>query len=322
MDGLADAAKALAEPATKFIDVVSRGIGRAYDPRYKKRMADASAYELDTCAEAVRRNIDLPILLDRDGIRIDSTDIIALAERANRRAVLQEMRKQQNIEAIVGKAYEEIQKETEVSSEPVDDDWIIRFFNSVEDISNEKLRIIWAKLLAGEIKLPHSYSIRTLDILRSLSSGEAALVEQLACCSFRQHKRSFIPNDPKLLETYNIKYNDLFLLSCAGIISHTPLEMKLQMKEAPRIINNDRIIGVFDVRNGAQDVVIRIPIYCFTTSGHEMLNVVTADNKRSCEFALKYLSSLKKEHSNCVISAFQIRCFEGDLIHHDSVSLI
>jgi hypothetical protein len=322
MGELVEAAKALSAPATKLIEVVSRGIGRAYDPRYKKKMADASVYELDVLADAVRRNSDLPILIDRDGVQLDSRSIQELAERTKARLFSQEMRKQQNIEAIVDNAYEELQKETEVTSDPVDDDWIIRFFNSVEDVSSEKLRKIWARLLTGEIKAPHTYSMRTLDILRSISSIEATLVEQLASCTFRQGKRSFIPNLPELWKTCGVNYEDLFSLSCAGVMSNTPLDLKLLMKNAPRIINNDFIIGVFDSIADKPDAIISVPIYSYTASGHEILSVVAANREKSIDSAIKYFTILKEHHRDCDISAFRILGFKGDLILHDDNSLI
>ncbi len=322
MDGITEVAKVFVEPAIKLVDTVARGCGIIYEPTRRKRLAAASAFEISTIADAIRENIDLPITYNNNGIQIDSSDVKELAERATKRMLLQEMRKQQNIEAIVDNAYEELQKETEVTSDPVDDDWIIRFFNSVDDVSSEKLRKIWARLLAGEIKAPHTYSMRTLDILRSISSIEATLVEQLTSCTFRQGKRSFIPNLPELWKTCGVNYEDLFSLSCAGVMSNTPLDLKLLMKNAPRIINNDFIIGVFDSIADKPDAIISVPIYSYTASGHEILSVVAANREKSIDSAIKYFTILKEHHRDCDISAFRILGFKGDLIHHDDNSLI
>jgi hypothetical protein len=122
-----DIVKAGVEPISKLIDVASRGIGTLYEPTKIKKFAKAKAFEMSTIAQAIRDNPDLPIFYGRDGVQIDSTDAKALAERASSRFMLQEIRKQQNIEAVVDKAYEELQQEQYVTSEPVDDDWIVRF---------------------------------------------------------------------------------------------------------------------------------------------------------------------------------------------------
>jgi hypothetical protein len=49
-------------------------------------------------------------------------------------------------------ATEELKKENDVSDTPVDEDWIVRFFNVVEDISDEMMQQLWGRILAGEVK--------------------------------------------------------------------------------------------------------------------------------------------------------------------------
>ncbi len=322
MGELAKAAEALSAPTVKLLDVVSRGIGRAYDPRYKRRMADASAYEIDTLADAVRRNSDLPILLDCDGFQLDARNIQELAERAKIRLISQEMRKQLNIEAIVDRAYKELEDDKAVSDDSVDDDWIVRFFNSVEDISNDKMRELWGRILAGEIRRPKSFSLRTLDILRSISKDEAILFERLANISFRQNKQSFIPCDMEILEESGIKYNDLFQLSCAGIISHTPLELELPVgKEAASFMNN-YIIGIFSALNNDKDIKIKVSIFKYTEAGGQVLRILNISEKESSEFAIKYLAQLKRKYSTCEVSAYRIQRCEDDYVYREKTDLI
>lgn len=52
-------------------------------------------------------------------------------------------------------------------------DWIMRFFDAVGNISNEDLQLLWGKVLANEIEKPKSCSLRTLDMIRNMSSEEA-----------------------------------------------------------------------------------------------------------------------------------------------------
>lgn len=62
-----------------------------------------------------------------------------------------------------------------VSNNPVNKDWINRFMNIVEDISDETLHEIWGHILAREVKNPSSYSLRTLELLRNVTRDEAFL---------------------------------------------------------------------------------------------------------------------------------------------------
>ncbi|WP_155832011.1 hypothetical protein [Butyrivibrio sp. WCD2001] len=85
---------AAVEPANKLIDAVSSAIGKAYEPRYNRRMADAKAYELRVIGEELRNNMDLPIAYNSSGVfNVDTSDFEALAKRAGRRIAYQEIAK-------------------------------------------------------------------------------------------------------------------------------------------------------------------------------------------------------------------------------------
>jgi len=322
MGELIEAAKALSAPATKLIEVVSRGIGRGYDPRYKKRMADATAYEIDTIAGAIRRNGDVPILFDKEGVQLDARSAQDLIERTGMRLFSQEVRKQQNIESIVDKAYEELKNQDTVSNEPVDDDWIVRFFNSVEDVSNEKLQDIWARILAEEIKKPKSFAMRTLEILKNISLEEAQLFENLAFCLLKSQNRIFIPNVLTILKEDDVHFGDIYALSCAGLINLTLIELLLNVSQQKASIHNHKIIGVIEQKESKPDDIIRIGIYCLTESGKDIANVLNVDNDKAKGFAVKFLSYLKKDRSNYSISAYEVIGQSGGYIHHTTQDLL
>ena len=153
--------RALVSPAEKLIEAVSGAIGKAYEPRHVRRMADAQAYQVKMIADAVRNNSDVPIEYNSVGVSIDTRNFEEIVKRASSRLAYQEITKQQNIEAVVDNAYQELQGTDSVSSTPVDPDWIFRFFNAVENISNEDLQKIWGRILAGGIQSPSRYSYRT-----------------------------------------------------------------------------------------------------------------------------------------------------------------
>ena len=54
-------AKVMVEPATKLIGAVQSAIGRAYEPRHIRRLADAKAYEISAIGQAMREASDIPI---------------------------------------------------------------------------------------------------------------------------------------------------------------------------------------------------------------------------------------------------------------------
>ena len=80
-------------------------------------------------------------------------------------------------------SYQESQSEIEVE-ENVDPttfsfDWLMRFFDAVGNISSEDLQQLWGRVLANEIVKPKVCSLRTLDMIRNMSSEEANIFSDL-----------------------------------------------------------------------------------------------------------------------------------------------
>lgn len=84
--------------------------------------------------------------------------------------------KVENVEEIVSKAKQQFAPDEQVPEEPVEKDWMTRFLNIAEEISDKDLQDIWGRILAGEIKRPKSYSLRTLEVMRNMSKDEASLL--------------------------------------------------------------------------------------------------------------------------------------------------
>ena len=93
--------------------------------------------------------------------------------------LIKESQKLHNKEAVEQKA-NTIEGFKEEDKKKVDKDWLTRFYSIAEDVSDETMQNLWAQILAGEVKRPKSYSLRTLDFLRLLSPEEAKLFAESA----------------------------------------------------------------------------------------------------------------------------------------------
>ena len=62
----------------------------------------------------------------------------------------------------------------------IDTDWLFRWRESAGQTSSSELQNLWGRLLAGEIKSPGSFSLRTLDFLKNISSTEAVSIAKLS----------------------------------------------------------------------------------------------------------------------------------------------
>lgn len=155
--------KGVSKPITKLIESVSKGIGALYEPTGKVRNAKAEAKAMVILAEAKEK--------------LDATTL-----RAFERVTHQELRRQNNIDAIVKGAVENLP--SDVSSEEIDEDWIVNFFNLGQDVGNPEMQKIWSKLLAGEVSQPGSFKSRTVQAVKSLSVEDANLFTLLCGFSF------------------------------------------------------------------------------------------------------------------------------------------
>lgn len=144
--------KALSEPATKLIDSVSNAIGVLYEPTKMRRLAKA---ENDVAKIKAEGSIELQQLI----------------ESPNQRLEKQESRRQKVRLSIVRQSFDFLPQS--VNQKKVNEDWIYQFFDNCQDISDKQMQILWAKILAGEVTNPGSFSLRTLDFVKTMSKEEA-----------------------------------------------------------------------------------------------------------------------------------------------------
>src|SRR5690606_25427708 len=118
-------------------------------------------------------------------------------------------------------AADDLRNEQSVTDEPLDEDWKTRFFNIAEDISNEEMQSLWGKILAGEIKQPKSYSLRTLELLKNLSKEEAEVFTKFAQLRITTANNNVIYNEDHgefLKSEFGITFLDRLLLTELGLI--------------------------------------------------------------------------------------------------------
>ena len=144
-----------------------------------------------------------------------------------------------------------------------------RFINISQDISNEEMQILWSKILSDEVVKPNSYSLRTLEVLRNLSSKEANL-------SFNISGSVRVINDDKYLSVNNISLEDLNLLKELNLIN-TDLSYSIHPGEKLIIPYYDKVMFV---NNGTQND-LSFNIISLTRIGNEIHNLIDKDYRVS-----------------------------------------
>lgn len=83
------------------------------------------------------------------------------------------------------------------------------------------MQILWGKVLAGEIKSPNSYSLRTLELLRNLSKNDAEVFTKIAKYRIRLSNIYFIPtleSNPYLKTNSLINFDNILHLEEIGLL--------------------------------------------------------------------------------------------------------
>lgn len=274
----------------KLIEVISNGIGTYYRPKAIRKEAESKAYEIEIIERAKSKAI-------AEGKEIEAETYLRIQERT----LFNELERQKSIENVVEIAANQLKDEKNISEEPVDKDWSKRFFNIVQDISDEDMQTIWGRILAGETKKPNSYSLRTLEFLKNLSKNEAEIFTKFAKIKLNSGKDHFIcfENSQFLESEFNIKLSDILLMVELGLVlSKDSLKFSFDATQQSNTINA--------IHSGDKTIILRrkpnvpeqsIKILVLTKIGIEIAKLITPS------FNLKYFELIcsKFKHKEVTI---------------------
>ena len=150
-----------------------------------------------------------------------SHQLVELHEQASPLAVMHRNRDAREIRGEVNVSKAILSAEAALADDPqappartVDEDWLFRWRDAASLVSSEELQALWGRVLAGEIKSPGSFSLRTLEFLKNISHEEALQIAKLAPFVL---SNSHIFNDKKLLDSEGITFSFLLDLQNLGI---------------------------------------------------------------------------------------------------------
>jgi len=224
----------------------------------KKKIADAESY---ATIQKAKTEAEVEIL------KLKGEDEVADYVLAR------QTKKLNNAKAVVDKATKHFVEGEKVSNEPVSQDWTNRLFSIIEDISDDTLQELWGQILAGEVKKPKSYSLRTLDLLKNITTEEANVF--INACRFHFQEKFLCT------EKFALPFDDRLVLGEIGLINEEDLTNTIN------ILPNNKAAATLGkksalVLNNPNDFNMDIPISIVKLSkaGYELLNLVQKpDNK-------------------------------------------
>lgn len=154
----------------------------------------------------------------------------------------------------------------------VDEEWLSRFYRFAEDVSDETMQNLWAQILAGEVKTPKSYSLRTLDFVRLLSSEEAKIYADSV--KYVCFKNLMISDNG-----FGISFNNKMTLVDLGILLAEDLTYTVKVRPNKREIlplDNNYILMLNS--NNSNEISIKFNVRKMTKVGMELLPLIDIQN--------------------------------------------
>ena len=180
------------------------------------------------------------------------------------------------------------------------------------------MQALWGRILAGEIKKPKSYSLRTLELLRNLSKEEAECFIKFGQFAIRSSGVSFIVNfnEEKLLEEkYQLTFGERLLLEELGLLTANDLQFLLQeTKESPAQIvfqiGNVCVVANKEAKIPQQQVNALV----FTKLGQELLQLI--ETKTELDY-IQLLASKIRRKGVTIKYAMILEIRNGQINHTD-----
>jgi uncharacterized protein DUF2806 len=193
-------------------------------------------------------------------------------QRALVRLLKDSGRKQENLDAVLVQTTEELKQlppptdnEVQDEREELDPDWMNVFEDHAVNASSEHLRILWARVLAGEIRKPASFSRTTLRFIAELDREIAELFQQKTQLVYDGR---FIP---KVEELEGQSLLDFSFLEEIGLVNGVSMPISENYKQSSDyypIFNGRMMLRVTFNKN------FYLPLISITRTGREIISIL------------------------------------------------
>ena len=239
------------------------------------------------------------------------------AQRAGNKFAEKIIREQVNLDKISAATINELNKAESDSStdqtadsgeeKTVNDDWLNSFEEEARQKSGEEMQLLFGRILAGEIRKPGTYSIRTVKILSQLDQNVAILFKRLcsACTSVVNPNNGYIADirvsslggspGENVLIGYGLGFDQLNILSEYGLIiseynSQYPYNMCIANRNNQFILmfrHQGKYWGLRPLPERGKNKECMVSGIMLSHTGRELFPIVDQDPMESYTEALK-----------------------------------
>lgn len=189
--------------------------------------------------------------------------------------VNQEMKKQENVNSIVNKAVEILEKNSDKYLDVrLDDEWVLNFIEGCKYVSDEEMQNTWAKILTDESTGNAKFSIKTLQILRYMSKSDAELFLKVASCTFKWLDLYVIVNLDDSKNVYNTNTVEMLYLNDLGLVHESEKYLNLKKSGNAFLSKGEYFYVVENIGQGEKNMSFHV----LSKAGAELMNFVEKSN--------------------------------------------
>lgn len=151
-------------------------------------------------------------------------------------------------------------------------DWINIYFESAKNTSDPYMQEVWAKVLAMEMAAPGTFSFKTLDVLKNLSSKEFGVFEKLVSIEIHH---AIIKGD--YLDALGLDWGTLQRLKDFGLISLDGSQRTVVINSKDlnyQLIHQSHVLAIKNDNDEKKE--LKSACYLLTVPAQELLPIVTA----------------------------------------------
>ncbi|HLY88415.1 MAG TPA: DUF2806 domain-containing protein, partial [Acetobacteraceae bacterium] len=187
---------------------------------------------------------------------------------------------------------------------PISEDWMNVFESEAAHMGSEQMQHLFGKILAGEIRRPTSYSIKTIRLVAQLDNQAASLFKRLCSLSISLRLPSFgTIHDARVvsmgdanansLQAYGLGFDALNILHEYGLIIsdyNSHMDYRISAAYGGNIIlpmtYQGAKWGLFPKVNPQDPKEFKVNGVVFSRSGKELLSIVEVDEDKQYTSAL------------------------------------
>lgn len=321
--------------------VADRAIGSLFRPwqirREGKALTDVKREEVLVIAQAERDALEIRsgkarLLSDGTVAQLTKADLShvirdserphgdmgSFAQLASGAVVADAIRKEVNVTKALMHAESELADDAdEPPAAKVEEDWLFRWRDSAGAVSSDDLQHLWGRVLAGEVKSPGSFSLRTIEFLRNISQSEAQSIERLSALLVGD----FIFRNNNALSSALVDFKFLLSMQDLGLISGVEaLGLELTIPS----VDPTGFSQVFLTRDRALIIThpekreLKLPVYGVSSIGLEVMRLGTQPSNE--DYLTQMAKTLCEQGCTALLGKFK-RIDETQIQYFDTHSV-